>query len=72
MPSVRAVCVLSIGLRSCELTADRADDNENKFGVGSSPEEQALLSQWLFFQASGQGPYFGQAAHFKMCVELTS
>ncbi|GAA5904314.1 hypothetical protein JCM8208_006833 [Rhodotorula glutinis] len=41
-------------------------DKENTLGVGSSPEEQAILDQWLFFQASGQGPYFGQAAHFKM------
>ena len=24
------------------------------------------ISQWLFFQASGQGPYFGQAAWFSM------
>ncbi|GAA6037598.1 hypothetical protein JCM8097_006133 [Rhodosporidiobolus ruineniae] len=41
-------------------------DKERKFTVGTSPEEQAILLQWLFFQASGQGPYFGQAAHFKM------
>ncbi|GAA5989185.1 hypothetical protein JCM11641_002553 [Rhodosporidiobolus odoratus] len=41
-------------------------DKERKFTVGTSAEEQATLLQWLFFQASGQGPYFGQAAHFKM------
>ncbi|TNY23151.1 glutathione S-transferase [Rhodotorula diobovata] len=52
--------------KACMLYLVAKYDNENKFGVGSSPEEQALLSQWLFFQASGQGPYFGQAAHFKM------
>ncbi|GAA5864062.1 hypothetical protein JCM8547_005122 [Rhodosporidiobolus lusitaniae] len=41
-------------------------DTERKFTVGKTVEEQAILDQWLFFQASGQGPYFGQAAHFKM------
>ncbi|KAH6968159.1 glutathione S-transferase [Fusarium avenaceum] len=25
-----------------------------------------LLNQWLYFQTSGQGPYFGQAAWFKI------
>ncbi|KAL8279323.1 hypothetical protein RQP46_008360 [Phenoliferia psychrophenolica] len=29
-------------------------------------KEKAQTLQWLFFQASGQGAYFGQAAHFKM------
>ncbi|KAI1136029.1 hypothetical protein F5Y05DRAFT_415626 [Hypoxylon sp. FL0543] len=24
--------------------------------------EKYLMNQWLFFQASGQGPYFGRAA----------
>jgi len=27
-------------------------------------ENRALQTQWLLFQASGQGPYFGQAAWF--------
>ena len=36
-----------------------ADDKENKFGVESA-KDKALLNQYLFFQASGQGPYFGQ------------
>lgn len=35
-------------------------DKEGKISVSSSPEKY-LLNQWLFFQASGQGPYFGQA-----------
>jgi hypothetical protein len=26
------------------------DDTENKFGVANTPEEQATLAQWLFFQ----------------------
>ncbi|BGP20083.1 hypothetical protein JCM10213_002667 [Rhodosporidiobolus nylandii] len=41
-------------------------DTERKLTVGQSAEEQGILLQWLFFQASGQGPYFGQAAHFLM------
>ncbi|GAA5837324.1 hypothetical protein JCM5353_006970 [Sporobolomyces roseus] len=40
-------------------------DTEKKFTV-SGIEDETLLDTWLFFQASGQGPYFGQAAHFKM------
>ncbi|GAA5926368.1 glutathione S-transferase family protein [Sporobolomyces koalae] len=40
-------------------------DAEKKFTV-TGIEEETILDQWLFFQASGQGPYFGQAAHFKM------
>ncbi|KAI5474392.1 glutathione S-transferase [Pseudohyphozyma bogoriensis] len=40
-------------------------DKENTLTVTDS-KEKALLNQWLFFQASGQGPYFGQAAHFKI------
>jgi len=30
----------------------------------TSVPEKYLLQQWAFFQASGQGPYFGQAAWF--------
>ena len=30
----------------------------------SSAPETFLLQQWLFFQASGQGPYYGQAAWY--------
>ncbi|GAA6059575.1 hypothetical protein JCM10212_000631 [Sporobolomyces blumeae] len=40
-------------------------DTEKKLGV-SGIEQETQLDTWLFFQASGQGPYFGQAAHFKM------
>ncbi|KAL8293710.1 hypothetical protein RQP46_000411 [Phenoliferia psychrophenolica] len=28
-------------------------------------KESAQVLQWLFFQSSGQGAYFGQAAHFR-------
>ncbi|KAI0356332.1 glutathione S-transferase C-terminal-like protein [Trametes cingulata] len=38
-------------------------DKENKLGV-SNPNDKFTLLQWLFFQASGQGPYFGQAFWF--------
>ncbi|KAL8772513.1 MAG: hypothetical protein Q9203_004660 [Teloschistes exilis] len=38
-------------------------DKEEKITYTSTPEE-FLLQQWSFFQASGQGPYFGQAAWF--------
>jgi len=48
------VCVLhtlSFTLRGHLLTPlGRADDKDNTLGVGSSPEEQAILDQWLFFQ----------------------
>ncbi|KAH9884402.1 glutathione S-transferase C-terminal-like protein [Cubamyces lactineus] len=39
-------------------------DKEHKLSVTESNEKFALL-QWLFFQASGQGPYFGQGVWFK-------
>ncbi|KZT66674.1 glutathione S-transferase [Daedalea quercina L-15889] len=31
-----------------------------------TPEDKIKQLQWLFFQASGQGPYFGQAVWFKV------
>ncbi|CAH7684811.1 glutathione S-transferase [Phakopsora pachyrhizi] len=39
-------------------------DTEGKFSV-KDPLEKYKALQWLFFQASGQGPYFGQAIWFK-------
>ncbi|KAI0372096.1 glutathione S-transferase C-terminal-like protein [Pilatotrama ljubarskyi] len=38
-------------------------DPEHKLSV-EDPEEHSQLLQWLFFQNSGQGPYFGQAMWF--------
>ncbi|KAH9919704.1 glutathione S-transferase C-terminal-like protein [Fomitopsis serialis] len=38
-------------------------DIERKISV-SDADEKAQQLQWLFFQASGQGPYYGQAAWF--------
>ncbi|GAA6008279.1 hypothetical protein JCM10207_000065 [Rhodosporidiobolus poonsookiae] len=52
--------------KACLLYLVNKYDKEGKFTVGNGVEEQATLMQWLFFQASGQGPYFGQAAHFIM------
>lgn len=36
-------------------------DKDNKISYSIFPEKY-LTQQWSFFQASGQGPYFGQAA----------
>ncbi|KAH9847855.1 glutathione S-transferase C-terminal-like protein [Lenzites betulinus] len=38
-------------------------DTEHKLSV-ADPNERYSLIQWLFYQASGQGPYFGQAMWF--------
>ncbi|KAI0771071.1 glutathione S-transferase C-terminal-like protein [Trametes elegans] len=38
-------------------------DKEHKLSVADEKEKYSLI-QWLFFQASGQGPYFGQAVWF--------
>lgn len=38
-------------------------DKDHKITYTSTPEKH-LLTQWLMFQVSGQGPYFGQAAWF--------
>lgn len=38
-------------------------DTSNKLSFKSSPEKYQTL-QWLHFQMSGQGPYFGQGAWY--------
>ncbi|KAF2967022.1 hypothetical protein GQX73_g6512 [Xylaria multiplex] len=43
-------------------------DKDNKISYSSFPEKY-LTQQWAFFQASGQGPYFGQAAWFNLFHE---
>ncbi|KAH9884400.1 glutathione S-transferase C-terminal-like protein [Cubamyces lactineus] len=39
-------------------------DPDHKLSVADANETYALF-QWLFFQSSGQGPYFGQAFWFR-------
>jgi len=39
-------------------------DKDNTIHFGSGTKESYLLDQWMTFQVSGQGPYFGQVAHF--------
>lgn len=39
-------------------------DKEHKISFDSVPEKY-LAKQWLFFQVSGQAPYYGQAGWFK-------
>ncbi|OTA68823.1 glutathione transferase [Hypoxylon sp. EC38] len=41
---------------------DEYDTNNTLTYVAGN--EKYLVNQWLYFQASGQGPYFGQAAWF--------
>ncbi|KAI0891635.1 hypothetical protein F4806DRAFT_500815 [Annulohypoxylon nitens] len=43
-------------------------DKDNKISYSTFPEKY-LTQQWSFFQASGQGPYFGQAAWFNLFHE---
>ncbi|KAI0096244.1 glutathione S-transferase [Nemania sp. FL0031] len=43
-------------------------DKGNKISY-NTPTEKYLTQQWLFFQVSGQGPYFGQAAWFNIYHE---
>lgn len=46
-----------------EYLIERYDD-EGKLGFPTGSNESYLAKQWLFFQVSGQGPYYGQAAWF--------
>ncbi|OAA65317.1 Glutathione S-transferase protein [Niveomyces insectorum RCEF 264] len=39
-------------------------DKEHKISFAPGTKEFYEAKQWLFYQASGQGPYFGQAAWF--------
>jgi glutathione S-transferase len=40
-------------------------DKENKFSFPALSAESYQAKQWLHFQVSGQGPYYGQATWFK-------
>ena len=46
-------------------------DKSDKLTYASSPEK-FQLQQWSYFQASGQGPYFGQAAWYVLFKPSTS
>lgn len=39
-------------------------DKDHKLSFEAGTHEAYLAQQWLFFQTSGQGPYYGQAAWF--------
>jgi glutathione S-transferase len=40
-------------------------DKSNRLSFPEGTEEAWLATQWLFFQTTGQGPYYGQAYWFK-------
>ncbi|EKM48581.1 uncharacterized protein PHACADRAFT_108699, partial [Phanerochaete carnosa HHB-10118-sp] len=41
-------------------------DKEHKLSIAPGTDEYYTQLQWLYFQASGQGPYFGQAVWFSV------
>jgi glutathione S-transferase len=41
-------------------------DTEHKFSFAPGTPESYHAKQWLFFQVSGQGPYYGQLGWFKL------
>ena len=41
-------------------------DVERQFSFAPQTNESYLAKQWLYYQTTGQGPYYGQAAVFKM------
>lgn len=41
-------------------------DPKNTISFAPGSEASYLANQWLFFQVSGQGPYYGQGAWFKV------
>ncbi|RAH51751.1 glutathione S-transferase [Aspergillus piperis CBS 112811] len=43
-------------------------DKDHKISYDTFPEQYQLI-QWSYFQASGQGPYFGQSAWFNIFHE---
>lgn len=50
---------------SCAILAYLVDKYDPEHKISASTEaDKAKQLQWLFFQASGQGPYFGQYSWF--------
>ena len=41
-------------------------DKQHKFSFASGSKESYEAKQWLYYQVSGQGPYFGQAMWFAL------
>ena len=41
-------------------------DTDHKISFPRGSNEAFLAQQWLFFQASGQGPYYGQSIYFSL------
>ncbi|KAE8440963.1 hypothetical protein EG329_006152 [Mollisiaceae sp. DMI_Dod_QoI] len=41
-------------------------DKDHKLSFALGTQESYLAKQWLFFAASGQGPYYGQLGWFKL------
>jgi glutathione S-transferase len=40
-------------------------DQDQKLSFPAGSKEAYLAKQWLYFQVSGQGPYFGQVSAFR-------
>lgn len=40
-------------------------DTEHRFSFAPGTPESYLAKQWLYYQTTGQGPYYGQAVWFK-------
>lgn len=55
----------SLTRESCAILAYLVDKYDTEHKISASTEaDKAKQLQWLFFQASGQAPYFGQYAWF--------
>ena len=39
-------------------------DKEHKISIPATDNQKYVQTQWLWFQGTGQGPYFGQAGWF--------
>ena len=49
-----------------EYLIERYDSEERKLSFEPGTPEAYHAKQWLFFQASGQGPYYGQYGWFRL------